>query len=368
MRIVILADPLDNQCAGIHYYTKELITHLAKIDVDGEYFIIRRKLDDLFPRERQIIVKNYRFPGYAALRMFFLIPCKLIRFHADVVVEPAHFGPFNLPRRIKRVTVIHDLTPILFPRLHRFHSQLLQRLFLKGILKRASRIITNSENTSKDTVSFLPEAKGKTTAIYLGRDKNIAYTNESYVPYPDSKGKKYFLFTGTIEPRKNLDMLLKAFAIFKGTSSFEHQLIIAGQTGWKSKAFFNDLDAHPFRKDILLPGYVKRKDMAAMYSGATAFIFPSLYEGFGLPVVEAMACGVPCLLANNSSLPEVGGDAALYFDHQNPEKLAELMEKMCNNIELRESLSVKAKEQAKKFSWDLHVKQFDDLIKRLNKE
>jgi len=165
MRIVILADPLDNQQAGIHSYTRNLISHLANADPGGKFFIIRRKKDSLFPVERQIIVKNYAFPGYAAFRMFVLIPYKLRKMKADVVVEPAHFGPFNLPDRIKRVTVIHDLTPILFPKLHRFHSQLLQRIFLTGILRRASLIITNSANTSKDLNEYYPPSAGKTVHL-----------------------------------------------------------------------------------------------------------------------------------------------------------------------------------------------------------
>ncbi len=365
MRIVILGDPLDNQKAGIHYYTRNLVMHLGIIDEKHEYYIIRRKKDELFPSDRQIIIKNYSFPGYAALRMFCIIPWKIRQLKADIVVEPAHFGPFNLPRRIKRVTVIHDLTPIMFPYLHRFHSQLLQRIFLKGILRKAALIITNSKNTSKDVEAFLPAASNKIVSIYLGKDEDIKKTNELPELGYGNVGKEYFLFTGTIEPRKNLECLLDAFELFKKSSSAPHRLIICGQIGWKSKPFFKKLASHPNLEDIILPGFVKREKMSALYSHALAFIFPSLYEGFGLPVVEAMSCGTACILSNTSSLPEVGGDAALYFDANKPEELADLLEKISSDSALGRELSAKALKQAEKFNWETHAEKFDEAVNKI---
>lgn len=367
MRIFILADPLDNQSAGIHYYTRNLIEALGELDHEAEYYIIRQKKDDLFPADRQVIIKNYRFPGYAALRMFFLIPRKLKSLGADIVIEPAHFGPFNLGRKIKRVTVIHDLTPILFPRLHRFHSQLLQRIFLKGILKRADLIITNSNNTTRDVIEFFPSGKEKTHSIYLGKDENITFTDQLKDKSIQQSGKPYFLFAGTIEPRKNLECLLDAFTIFKDQSRSGHQLVIAGQKGWKSNAFFKSLKHHKYRQDIILTGYVPRESMASLYSHALAFIFPSLYEGFGLPVVEAMSCGTPCLLSRTSSLPEIGGEAALYFDLPEASGLARLMDEIVSKDELRSELSDRSIKQAEKFTWKMHAHKFDNHIKMLGR-
>jgi len=365
MRIVILADPLDNQQAGIHSYTRNLISHLAKVDPDGKYFIIRRKKDSLFPHERQIIIKNYAVPGYAAFRMFFLIPRRIRKMKADIVVEPAHFGPFNLPASIKRVTVIHDLTPILFPKLHRFHSQLLQRIFLKGILRRASLIITNSANTSSDLKDYYPASAGKTVQIYLGRDPSMVFTPDQSAVKTHVGDRPYFLYTGTIEPRKNLYGLLEAFRQFKENMSSPHVLVITGGTGWRSKNFYHQLHHHPFRDEIILSGYVGREELASLYSHTEAFIFPSLYEGFGLPVLEAMSCGAACLVSNSSSLPEVGGEAALYFHPDNPTELTNLMVRIVEEEGLKESLSKKAVTQAAGFSWDKHVSQFHGEIKKL---
>lgn len=365
MRTVILADPLDNQQAGIHVYTRNLVSQLSESDKDGEVFILRRKKDGIFPAERQIILKNYRFPGYAAWRMFVLIPWKLRRLKADIVVEPAHFGPFNLPRRIKRVTVIHDLTPILFPRFHRFHSQFLQRIFLKGILKRASLILTNSDHTTRDLVHYYPGAKDKCKRIYLGRDENIRFSEENQPPLHHTEGKPYFLFTGTLEPRKNLKTLLKAYRIFREKSKTKHLLLLAGGLGWKNKDLLQQLIEHPYKRDIVRCGYVPRENLSALYQHAEAFIFPSLYEGFGLPVVEALSCGTPCLLSKSSSIPEVGGNAALYFDPASPEEIAGHMMKILEDDRLKNELRKKALEQAKKFSWEDHIRNFDQSLRKL---
>lgn len=368
MRIVILADPLDNQLAGIHHYTKSLVSHLAGADTVNEYFIIRRKKDTIFPAGRQIIIKNYRIPGYAALRMFLLIPRAIRKLKADVAVEPAHFGPFNLPRRIRRVTVIHDLTPVLFPEMHRFHSQVLQRIFLKRILRRASLIITNSLSTSRDLHAYLPETISKTECIYLGGDEGIRYTESKQFVEGLTQGKPYFFTAGTIEPRKNLEGLLRAFEIYKRMEgSHDAMLMISGQRGWKNSGFFRLLENHPYRHDIVLSGYVSRPQLAELYSHALAFVFPSLYEGFGLPVAEAMSCGTPCLLSARASLPEVGGEAALYFDPLMPGEMAEAMHRISSRPELREQLSGKALRQAAKFSWKEHVVAFDKAIGKLEK-
>ncbi len=365
MRIVILADPLDNQQAGIHHYTRNLVEHLAQIDIRGEYYLVRRKRDGLFPAGRQIIIRNYRIPGYAALRMFLIIPMRLMRMKADVVVEPAHFGPFNLPRRIKRVTVIHDLTPVMFPRMHRIHSQLLQRMFLKGIIRRATLLITNSDNTSNDVIRYCPGAAHKLKRIYLGRDEGVTFNEDRSTLLRYAIEKPYFFFTGTIEPRKNLVKLLDAYTLFRENTGLSHLLVIAGSRGWKSRQFFRKLAKHPYADDIRLCGYVDRKALSSLYSHAVALVYPSHYEGFGLPVIEAMNCGTPCLLSNTSSLPEVGGEAARYFDPNDIISIAESMERIVKDDELRDECSARAKLQAARFSWSHHVRAFDEAIKNL---
>ena len=171
MRIAILADPLDNQNAGVHIYTRHMVRALLDANDGNEYILVRERRDDQYPGAEQIVVPNVHLPiGFASFRLFFWIPFILRRKRIDAVIEPAHFGPFNLPRRIKRVTVIHDLTPIMFPHLHRWHSQLLQKLFLRRILRKADLIVANSNNTAADIERIYPVIKGKVSRIYLGKD------------------------------------------------------------------------------------------------------------------------------------------------------------------------------------------------------
>ncbi|MEA3479355.1 MAG: glycosyltransferase family 1 protein [Bacteroidota bacterium] len=369
MRIAILADPIDNQQAGIHYYTREFLTHLGQINTKNEYLAIRMSPAPQISGIENLVVRNYpKIPGYKAYRMFLGLPRKLSRMKVDVVVEPAHFGPFNLPSRIKRVTVIHDLTPIKYPHFHRFHSQFLQRIFLKGILKRASLIIANSRSTYKDIIEYLPSTEQKAEYIYLGKDPIFINTlnedllNDLYgIDYP------YCLYIGTIEPRKNLLTLLKAFEILKKEHKSNLHLVIGGQVGWRSEDFFKELDNHPFRDDINLMGYIPREIMPLIYSHARVFVFPSLYEGFGMPVLEAMSCGTPCIVADNSSLPEVGGLAADTFEPKDFRALAGLIQGFESNDAFRKERSDLAMEQASQFSWDNYVKEFDLLMTNLPK-
>jgi len=245
-------------------------------------------------------------PGYASLRLFFLVPLVCSWLRVDAVVELAHFGPFNLPPNIKRITVIHDLTPILFPEFHTFNGHFLQKVFLKGILRRADIIIANSEYTKQDVEKYYPSTNGKVHAFHLGVSDKIQPKEDYSVLEKYEIKQPYFLFTGTIEPRKNLIFLLQAFNNFKKKDKLNWQLIIAGGKGWKSDAFFEYYENHNFKDDIILTGYIPSEDLPVLYTMADVFIYPSIYEGFGLPVVEAMACGTPCILSNTSSLSEIG--------------------------------------------------------------
>lgn len=356
MKIAIIADPVDNQGAGIYTYTKNMIDGLIRSDSEHEYFLVLQNKHPEWPDAKQIIIPNTSLPiGWASVRLFVLVPMALRKRKVDIVIEPAHFGPFNLPSRVKRVTVIHDLTPILFPNLHRWHSQLLQKIFLRKILKKADLIITNSNHTSADLTRIYPFTKNNTETIHLGRDEFFKPKEDTTLLKNLGVKNSYFLYAGTIEPRKNLELLLEAFMKFKNSDSDDVQLIIAGGKGWKAAGFYKQLDSHPFREKIVVTGYVTKEELRVLYSGAIALIYPSMYEGFGLPVVEAMACGTPAILHHSSSLPEVGGDACLYFNNNDVQELASCMDIMATELALRKDLAQKALRQAALFSWEKYT-------------
>ncbi len=370
MKIAILADPLDNQYAGVHIYTKSLVTELLKRNDGHEYILIRQKRDLNLKGVRQIIIPNINLPiGYASFRLFFIIPSILVKNKVDVVFEPAHFGPFNLPKKIKRITFIHDLTPIKFPNYHRWHSQILQKLFLKRILKQTNLILTNSKNTSLDLEYYYPFTKNKNKTILLGKESIYQPTQD--IKLIQSLGIKlpYFLNVGTIEPRKNLLNLLTAYTFFVEQTNKPHTLVLAGGMGWKTKKIKEALDNHPYRSRIVILGYVSKKALPLLYTHAEAFIYPSLYEGFGFPVLEALACGTNVICSNTSSLPEVGGEVANYCNPQSPDKIKEEMIKIVNYTEKEKKYFKEQNiEQSKLFSWEKHADTFVNSIEELFRE
>ena len=346
MRIVIIADSIDNQNAGIHVYTRNMIESLEKLS-QLEVICVRLKRDSTIRLRNEVIVPSViPFFDKDPIRILISIPWAVKRLKPDIVIEPAHFGPFNLPKKIKRVTVIHDLTPIKFPQWHNFLSRNLQLLFLPSILKHASLIITNSENTSKDLTEIYPFSKDKIARIYPGIDPFFCLPGNEI----SCNKEPFFLSVGTIEPRKNLSMLLDAYQLFREKTNFNHPLIICGGKGWKNKQFYRKLKNHPFRNDIKMMGYVSKKELKRLYSTTTAFIYPSLYEGFGFPVAEAMGCGAPCIISNNSSLPEVGGEVAIYIDPEKPEDLTSKLIELASGENLIHDLALKGPVQSARFS------------------
>ncbi len=366
MKLVILADPLDNQNAGIHVYTREMINALVRKNREHEIIVIRENYDPALKGVKQVTLPNTRLPiGFASLRLFFLIPVIVRWLKADVVIEPAHFGPFNMPKTIKRVTIIHDLTPILFPRLHRWHSQMLQKIFLSGILKKADRIITNSDYTFNDVCKYYPVTCDKMVRIYPGVSAELEHSASGNKLDSFGIHKPFFLNVGTIEPRKNLVELLKSFQLFCEENGEKMQLVITGGEGWKYEDFRSALNTFPFREQVILTGYVPDEDLSVLYRNCVAMVYPSLYEGFGLPVVEAMSCGAAVITSRVSSLPEAGGSAALYYLPGDASELASLMKEVAHNEELRQSLKARSVDHSKTFSWDYFGEQLWDALDKV---
>jgi glycosyltransferase involved in cell wall biosynthesis len=363
MRVAILADSLTNQRAGVHYYTKGLINSLEQLDSKIEYIIITERKQKYIKNCKQVVIRNYNFIAYRALRMFFIIPWMIRKLKVDLVVEPTHFGPFNLSKKVKRITIIHDLTPIFFPHYHPFLSQLLQRLFLKRILRKADYIVTNSKYTMSDIVKKYSFTKEKVSFIHLGYD-SIFKPQENNKEVLSSYGivNDFFLFVGTIEPRKNLGTLIRAFSLYKEETKKDTKLVIIGQIGWRSNELLKEIDLHPLKDEIFILGYVPSKHLPAFYSAAQVTIMPSFYEGFGMTIVESFACGTPCIVSNISSLPEVGGDASLSFDPNDALDLKQKMRLITENEELLVNLRLKSLQRAKSFSWDDYANDFNQIV------
>jgi len=305
MHIVILADAVDNQNAGIHVYTKNLIENLVKLDSQNKYTFIHSKDNGFFTGQNHYIVPRGNYPGGESVRRLFKIPRLIRRLDADVVLEPCHIGPFRLPKNVKRIVTIHDLTSILFPEFHTTRKKLIHKLLLKRSIKKADLILTPSETTKNDIENlYAPKGKIKVVPLAANKPEQIPFGN----PYPP-----YLLYIGTIEPRKNIETLIDAFL----EMDIKEKLIIAGQNGWKNEELLKKLK-HP---RILFKGPVTEEQKAQLYKNAKAFIYPSIYEGFGLPPLEALSYGIPVICSSGGSLKEIFQDQALLFSPKDKEKL-----------------------------------------------
>ena len=186
----------------------------------------------------------------------------------------------------------------------------------------------------RDSVSVYP-AKNKDADTSFARCQVEREGNASSILKKYKITLPYFLCTATLEPRKNIPLLIRAFNDFKSKTGLPHQLVLVGKTGWKAEAILKAIENSNYKNDIIRPGYVESQDLPALYSAAEVFVYPSKYEGFGLPILEAMACGAPVLISRVSSLPEVGGSAAEYFSPDSQEELSQKMIALCSNTDLR---------------------------------
>ena len=349
MKIAIIADALDTQQAGIHVYVKELLNAIYSLDCSHDIHIIRASENKNYPKWKEHYIKVKRIPFHIRWRQLTSIPALLNKLNPDIVFETAHFGPFRLRKEIKRVTMIHDLTPILFPEYHSFSSYIAHKLLLKGIIKRADHVIVNSKHTQSDLAEWSPVSRNKSKVVHLAPLTKLPTNND----LPVIEGR-YILTVGTIEPRKNHLQLIEAFENLRNSRI---KLVIAGSIGWKSKKIVTRIKNSTKKDSIKLMGRVSNKTLANLYQNAEMMVYPSYYEGFGLPVLEAMSCGTPVIVSNVSSLPEIIGTSGLTFPPNNQDQLVEKINQLLDNESLVQALSKKSLQQAAKFSWDKTAKE-----------
>lgn len=353
-RVLVIADALDNQRGGVHVFIRELLDQLHDVNTGAyEYLIVRSVDDDKYPNFRSITIPQYSIPGYASLRLFFIIPIIALYYDCYAVFEPAHFGPFNLPRRIKRITFIHDMTPIIFPQFHTFNGWFLQKLFLKRILLKTDLIVTNSINSKQDIISYVPRVADKVKVNYLGIR---ALDQDSSISPPE---EPYFFCLGTLEPRKNISTLIQAFERVTAEHA-DVKLLIAGASGWKFEETQDILTQSKATDRIVLLDYVSDADIAMYMQHCISFVYPSQYEGFGLPVLEALSQGAICIVGNNSCMPEIYQDRVLYFESLDAQELSLIMtHALTDGPALRTKLLSDIDHFLSRYSWKDHAQRFE---------
>lgn len=369
-RICIIADYIDEQYAGIYTYARELITELVRLDTDNEYTFLHCRKNAFFDGQREIIVPLKRFiPGVPSFRKFVWIPHILQKQHFDLVHDLSHIAPFAFARFPgKKVITIHDLTPVLFPQFHVWNSAVVHKIMFPQVFKKADAVIAVSENTKKDIIhKYHPPAPVFVTPLGT-RDLSLP-PSPSTPPAPSplfsnpsastsapltagfNKGDNYILFVSTLEPRKNVETLIKAYNLIRDRGRTE-KLVLIGKKGWKSEGIFHTLNESRYKEDIRSHDYIAENELGKYFQNASVFVYPSHYEGFGLPILEAMRFGVPVVAANNSSIPEVVGNAGLLFETKNVEDLAAKLYDLLENKQLRAELGHKGLKQVQKFTWE----------------
>jgi glycosyltransferase involved in cell wall biosynthesis len=297
----------------------------------------------------------------------------------DILFVPSHTLPLIRKPGLKTVMTVHDLGAEYLPGMHQLKQRLYLRLMTKIQLKTASKLIAVSQATKIDLVKKVGVKLSQIEVVYEGLNsykKNDIEINKErdYDRYSYSNNdrkyheellalglekNKYFLFVGTIQPRKNLARLIKAYAGFLNINGKKSapKLVLAGGEGWLSDSIYELPKKLGIENQVFFTGRISDARLFELYQNALAFTFPSLFEGFGLPVLEAFSFGVPIITSNSSSLPEVAGDAALLVNPTSTEEIMEAMLTLYNENELRTDLSKKGREQLKKFSWEKCAKE-----------
>jgi glycosyltransferase involved in cell wall biosynthesis len=308
---------------------------------------------DHFPTTAAITPVIMPFPRlWSHLRL----ALRLHRQPPDVFFTPAHVIPFSY--RGPAVATIHDLGYRFFPEAHPARQRYYLHWSTAHNGSRSRRIIADSQATRNDLMAHYGVAGAKIDVVYPGvdpalqrpsRDKITAVLQRHGITPP------YLLYLGTLQPRKNLVRLMEAFAAGGlATATPPHQLVLAGKVGWLARpvlAAVEQLDATTAQQ-VRLPGYIAEKEKAALLAGATALVFPSLYEGFGFPVLEAQACETAVITANTSSLPEVAGEAALLVDPLDTTAISQAMVRLCEDEALRRRLIAAGQKNIRRFSWE----------------
>lgn len=285
----------------------------------------------------------------------------------DVYFSPAHYLPRFCP--VPQVVTIHDLAYLYFP--EDFIKKDLWQLknWTKFSVNKASKIIAVSKTTKKDITKNYGVDENKISVVYNGYEKT-AGAKTSAVKYSDTdlartaevKLKKYILFVGTLQPRKNLEILVDAFAKFIQTNK-DFKLVIVGKKGWLYKNIFKKVKTMNLQGKVIFTDHVTDEELIWLYKNAFCLVLPSLYEGFGIPVLEAMSYSCPTVLSMTSSLPEIGDDASLYFDPKKSDDLLEKLNSLKNNTKLRKELILKGRQRIKDFSWEKCGEQTLEVIK-----
>ncbi|HTV54022.1 MAG TPA: glycosyltransferase family 1 protein [Terriglobia bacterium] len=350
--------PLSRPPAGIHRAVRNLLEHLQAIDSENRYYLYS-------DREFELVLRNNRWQKRVH-RTFSFLPGSVwlqtdakrmaVEDGVDVFWGTSSALPLKLPSSMRKMVTVYDLYWIVCPETLSLYNRLAQRALAGKSMRRADMICVPSESTKQQVLRHMGSKVRAVTAVHLGIEENYFFRDPvysaSYIAQKFATSADYLCAVGTMALNKNLSVLFEAIRILHQRCGFKQQLLIAGPNGSRAHATYRCLASLGLtREEVKFLGYVPDEDMPYLYAGASGFVFPSLHEGFGFPVLEAMACGAPVACSNRSSVPEIAGDAAVYFNPESADEMAQAVERLLSDSTLRESLVEKGFARAKMFTW-----------------
>jgi glycosyltransferase involved in cell wall biosynthesis len=344
--VVIDGCCLGRRKTGNETYLRGLLTGLAEVAPPDWRFTVLVTSAHTGPRDPRFAWQEIPLGNFWT-RNFLLIPRALAKLRPDLfhgVYWFRYFAP-SCPT----VLMVHDLSFVSFPAGFHWHEQLIYAYLVKACARKARHLLTVSEFSKVELVEKWAILKERITVTYDGLDKCFRPAKQGA---SETKPPPYILYVGNLHPRKNIVRLLEAFTILKNTSSLPHRLRIVGQSAWLAGEIFQKVRESDLAGEIEFTGYISQDELVRCYQEAAVCVYPSLYEGFGLPVLEAMACGCPVICSKTTSIPEVAGEACCLVDPTSSSDIAGALDSLLSNPAELEKLRARGLQQAKKFTWE----------------
>jgi len=354
---------------GNQTYILNLFRAICEIDRVNQYTFYYNK-----PSSKKVEAPNFDHKVHQAPFMWTqrIFPFLLRRDKPDVLFMPIQMLPFLKAKKQKSVVTIHDLAFLLYPETFPPKDAFLHKLYVREAITKADHLIAITEATKQDIIKFYNINPAKITVVYHGVDKDrfrlMQKGEEHLIAEVKTKyniTKPYLLYIGNVQPRKNIQGLIKAYQQLKANTEHNYQLVIAGAKAWLVDEVMKEI-GDSYRDDIIFTGRFEDAELTPLLWGADLFVLPSFYEGFGLPILEAMACGVPTVVSDTPSLVEVGGKASLSFDPHNIDDMAKVLDNILSDGKLRKKIRKLGLKRVAEFSWDHCAKETVKIIEQVN--
>jgi glycosyltransferase involved in cell wall biosynthesis len=369
---------LSGKLEGIGIYTQEIFKRVVQLMPEHEFFFLfDRAYSSAFIFEKNVTPIVVHPPARHPFLWYWWfeksIPKVLQENNIDVFISPDGFASLNTS--VPQILTIHDLGFEHFPEHVPYLVRKFYRYFTPKYCKKATKILAVSTYTKQDIISTYNIEANKIEVVYNGFDTHLASLKggtqpvqaERLVPFRGFRGEPYFIFVGAVHPRKNVLGLLKAFEQFKTSYSHAHQLVIVGRKAWMNQELEDFYEKMQFKKEVIWIEKIERADLIQLMQQSFGLVYPSLFEGFGIPIIEAMSLGIPVICSNVSAMPEVAGNAALLVQPDNTIEIAAAMNELIINDVLRNDLIAKGKIRATYFDWNTSAEKVVDIIKTFQK-